>query len=99
MVEYFIDNISIHCGSKLFLQVIGIPIGTNCSPVLADQFLYSYQSEVLGRLFRNGQRKLACSFNLSYRYIDDLISFDKERLKDYIKHIYACPQGNPEIRN
>ena len=30
-------------GGTLFQQVVGIPMGTNCAPLLADLFLYSYE--------------------------------------------------------
>ena len=33
-------------------------------------------------------RKLARRFNLSYRYIDDLISFNNKRFKEFISDIY-----------
>ena len=52
--------------------MVGIPIGTNCAPLLADLFLYSYENEFLNKLIKEGKRKLARKFNLSYRYIDDL---------------------------
>ena len=45
MVEFLIDNIFVKFGGCLFRQVIGIPMGTNCAPLLADLFLYSYESE------------------------------------------------------
>ena len=47
MVECLIDNIFVKFGGCLFRQVIGIPMGTNCAPLLADLFLYSYESEFL----------------------------------------------------
>ena len=34
------------------------------------------------------KRKLARKFNLSYRYIDDLISFNNKRFKEFISDIY-----------
>ena len=88
MVEFLIDNISVKFGGCLFRQVIGIPMGTNCAPLLADLFLYSYESEFLDNMIRGGHRKLARSFNLCYRYIDDLIVFNNEKFGDYVKEIY-----------
>ena len=55
--------------------MVGIPMGTNCAPLLADLFLYSYENEFLDKLFKEGKRKLARQFNLSFSYIDDLISY------------------------
>ena len=66
MVEFLIDNIFVKFGGCLFRQVIGIPMGTNYAPLLADLFLYSYESEFLDNMIRGGHRKLARSFNVCY---------------------------------
>ena len=42
MLEYLIDNIFAEFGGRIFQQTNGIPMGTNCAPLLADLFLYSY---------------------------------------------------------
>ena len=88
MVEFLIDNIFVKFGGCLFRQVIGIPMGTNCAPLLADLFLYPYESEFLDNMIRGGHRKLARSFNLCYQYIDDLIVFNNKKFGDYVKEIY-----------
>ena len=54
-------------------------------PPLADLFLYSY--EFLDNMTRSGHRKLARSFNLCYRYTDDLIVFNNKKFVDYVKEI------------
>ena len=61
---------------------------TNCAPLLADLFLYSYENEFLDKLIKDGKGKLARKFNLSYHYIDDLISFNNKRFKEFISDIY-----------
>ena len=66
----------------------GIPTGTNCAPLLADLFLYSYENEFLDKLIKEGKRKLVRKFNLSYRCIDYLISFNN-RFKEFISDISA----------
>ena len=63
-------------------------MGTNCAPLLADLFLYSYENEFLDNMIRSGHRRLARSFNLCYRYIDDLIVFNNKKFLDYLKEIY-----------
>ena len=35
-----LDNIYIRFGSKLYRQIVGIPMGTNCAPLVADLFLF-----------------------------------------------------------
>ena len=88
MIEFLVDNICVRFGGQLFRQTIGIPMRTNCAPLLADLFLYSYESEFLDKLVKEGKRKLARKFNLSYRYIVDLISFNNKRCKEFISDIY-----------
>ena len=70
-------------------------MGTNSAPLLADLFLYSYQNEFLDKLIKEGKIKLA-KFNLSYRYIDDFISFNNKRFKEFISDIYAGELTIPE---
>ena len=61
--------------------MVGIPMGTNCAPLLADLFLYSYENEFLDKLIKEGKRKLARKFShtiismtLSLSIIKDLRS-------------------------
>ena len=59
MVEFLIDNIFVKLGGCIFCQVIGIPLGMNCAPLLpADLFLYSFESEFLDNMTRSGQGNL-----------------------------------------
>ena len=92
MIEFLIDNIFVQFGGRLFRQVIGIPMGTNCAPLLADHlFLYLYENELLDNMIRSGRRRLARSFNLCYRHNDDLIVFHNKKFLDYLKEIYIHP--------
>ena len=84
------DNIYVRLGGQLFRQMVGIPMGTNCAPLLADLFLYFYENEFLDKLIKEGKRKLARKFNPSYRYIDDLLSFNNKRFNKFISDI--CPK-------
>jgi hypothetical protein len=42
-VYYLIDNNYIRFGGTVFHQTIGIPMGTNCAPLLADFILVHIQ--------------------------------------------------------
>ena len=88
MIEFLVDSTYVRFGRQLFPQMVGIPIGTNCVPLLADLFLYSYENEFLDKLIKEGKKKLARRFNLLYCYIDDLISFNNKRFKEFISDIY-----------
>jgi len=76
MLDFLIDNIFVTFGGAIFQQQVGIPMGTNCAPLLADLFLYSYETEFLQNLVKNKKIKDARSFNFTYRYIDDVLSIN-----------------------
>ena len=63
MLEFLIDNIFVSFGGILFQQVVGIPMGTNCAPLLADLFLYSYESEFLQKLVKDKKIHEVKAFN------------------------------------
>ena len=88
MLEFLIDNIFVSFGGTLFQQVVGIPMGTNCAPLLADLFLYSYESEFLQKLVKDKKIHEARAFNFTYRYIDDVLSINNSRFAEFLPLIY-----------
>ena len=36
----------------MFFKTVGIPMGTNCAPLLADLFLYSYKADFIQQLLK-----------------------------------------------
>ncbi|KAK3089994.1 hypothetical protein FSP39_008300 [Pinctada imbricata] len=88
MLNFLIDNIFVVLGGKVFQQIVGIPMGTNCAPLLADIFLYSYEAEFIQSLVSEGKRYLASDFNFTYRYIDDVLSINNPKFADYLSSIY-----------
>jgi hypothetical protein len=73
MLEFLIDNIFVIFGGRVFQQKVSIPMGTNCAPLLADLFLYSYEADFIQGLLKKNEKKLARSFNITLRYIDDVL--------------------------
>ena len=76
MIEFLVDNIYVRFGGQLFRQMVGIPMGTNCAPLLADLFLYSYENEFLDKLIKEGKRKLARKFTVTSMTLSLLIIKD-----------------------
>ena len=59
MLEFLIDNIFVMFGGRVFQQTVGIPMGTNCAPLLADLFLYSYEADFIQGFLNKNEKKLA----------------------------------------
>ena len=90
MLEFLVDNIFVVFGGKVFQQIVGIPLGTNCAPLLADIFLYSYEAEFIQSLLSTGKKKIASQFNFTYRYIDDVLSINNSDFENYLGQIYPA---------
>ena len=88
MLEYLIDTIFVEFGGRIIQQTIGIPMGTNCAPLLADLCLYSYEAEFVQSLLQAGKKHFAQQFNFTYRYIDDVLSLKNTKFAEYLEFIY-----------
>ena len=97
-VDFFIHNIFVKFAGHLFRQVIGIPVGINCANILADLFLYSYESDFPNNVIRTGQRKFARSFNVCFQYINYLLVFNNNKFWKYVKDM-CLSQLNVEKAN
>ena len=90
MLEFLVDNIFVVFGGKVFQQIVGIPMGTNCAPLLGDIFLYSYEEEFIQSLLSNGEKKIASQFNFTYRYIDYVLSINNPDFENYLGQMYPA---------
>ena len=54
-VHYLLDIILIRFGSKLYRQIVGNPMGTNCAPLAAYLFLFCYERDSMLSLSDNNQ--------------------------------------------
>ena len=89
LVSFLIDNIYIQFGNVIMRQCVGIPMGTDCAPLLADLFLHFYEYKFIDKLKKDrGTKYFARIFNHTFRYIDDLLSINNKYFEDYISEIY-----------
>ena len=69
------DNIYIRFGTKLYRQIVGIPMGTNCAPLVADLFLFCYERDFMTSLSDVKQTEIIEAFKSTSRYlITDVLS-------------------------
>ena len=54
-LTFLSDNIYIRSGSKLERQIVGIPMGTNRAPLVADLFLFCYEKDFMLSLSEDNQ--------------------------------------------
>ena len=83
-----LGNIYIRFGSKLYRQIVGIPMGTNCAPVVADLFLFCYERDFMLSLSEDNQSDVIEAFNSTSRYLDDLLNIDNNFFDSMVNRIY-----------
>ena len=71
-----LDNIFIRFDTKLYRQVVGIPMGTNCAPLVADSFLFCYERDFMMPLSDDNQANVIDAFNTTSRYLDDILNIN-----------------------
>ena len=102
VMNWLIDNIYVTFGDKLFRQVIGIPMGTDCAPFLANLFLYSYEFKWIDKQRKEGNYKVLKAFRSCGRYIDDLLMINNDDLMKtartdiYPKELELVPDDSDE---
>ena len=87
-LHYLLDNIFIRFGSKLYMQVVGILMGTHCAPFVADLFLFCYEIDFMLSLSNNNQTDIIEAFNSISRYLDDLLNIDNPYYEQMVGQIY-----------
>ena len=75
-MTFLLDNNFIRFGTKLYRQVVGIPLGTNCAPLVTDLFLFCYERDFMMSLSDDKQADVINAFNTTSRYLDNNVYFD-----------------------
>jgi hypothetical protein len=71
-------------------------MGANYAPLLADLFVYSYETDFIQGLLKKNEKKLARSFNFTLHYIYDVLSVNNSRFGDFVDCLYPI---EPEIKD
>ena len=90
-LTFLLDNtrIYIRFSSKLYRHIVGIPIGTNCAPLVADLFfLFCYERNFVLSISEDNQSDVIEAFNSTSRYLDDLLNNDNNFLDNMVNRIY-----------
>ena len=87
-LSFLLDNIYVRYGVKIYRQVIGIPMGTNCAPLVADLFLYCYERDFMLSLKSDTQAEIITAFNKTSRYLDDILNLDNPYFETFVSSIY-----------
>ena len=77
MIDLVIDNSFFTFGDKVFRQSIGIPMGIDPAPQMANLYLYYYEAKFMEMLTKENY-SAAKKFNYTRRFIDDLHTLNND---------------------
>ena len=75
-------------GSNLYRQIVGIPMGTNCAPLVVDLFLFCYERDFMLSVSEDNQYDVIEAFNSTSRYLDDLLNIGNNFFDSMVNRIY-----------
>ena len=81
-------HIYVQFDGMVYNKIVGISMGTNCAPLLADLFIYCYEKDFMSDLHKSKHHDLIDMFNDTSRYLDDIFTIDNPAFEKYIPDIY-----------
>ena len=85
---FLMENIYVQFDDMVYQQIVGIPMGTNCAPLIADLFLHCYERDFMSNLQKSKRFDLIDKFNDTSRYLDDIFTIDNPEFAEHIPDIY-----------
>ena len=87
-LTFLLDNILIRFGTKLYRQVVEIPMVTNCAPLVAYLFQFCYERDFMMSLSDDKQADVIDAFYTTSRYLDDVLNIDNVYCDNMVSQIY-----------
>lgn len=73
LFSFLVRSTHVCFGGKVYKQVIGIPMGTNCAVYVANFYLFTYELAFLRKLIAQNRTEEVKQLMYYSRYVDDLL--------------------------
>ena len=73
---FIVDTLYVQLDGMVYQQTMGIPIGTNCAPLITDLFIYCYDCDFMSNIQQSKRFNLIDKSNDTTRYRDDKSAID-----------------------
>ena len=74
-------------------------MGTNCAPLVADLFLFCYESDFMMSLSDDKQADVTDAFNNTSRYLDDILNINNVYFDNMVSQIYPLELQRKKANN
>ena len=89
MIDIIVDNAVFMFGDKTFRQTIGLPMGTDPAPFMANLYLFYYEFTYMNEMTSTDYTSARRYYGHTRRFIDDLATLNnQDHLKDNWMKIY-----------
>ena len=85
---FLLDNIFNRFGTKLYRQVVWVPMGTHCDPMVANLFPFCNERAFMMSLSDDKQADIIDDFNTTSRYLDDILNINNVYFDNMVSQIY-----------
>ena len=88
LFKTFTDFLIEDKGEINMVYIFGIPMGTNCAPLVADLFLFFNERDFMMSLPDDKQADVIDAFNTTSRYLDDISNIINVYFDNMVSQIY-----------
>ena len=82
------ENVYVQFEGMVYQQIAGIPMGTNCAPLIADLFLFCLERDFMSHLHKSKQYDIKDMFNDTSRCLDEIFTIDNPEFEKHTPDIY-----------
>ena len=87
-LAFLLGSVFVRFGAGLCGQVVGIPVGAGCAPLVADLFLFCSEGDFMVSLSDDKQADVIDAFNTTSRYFDDILNINNVYFENMVSQIY-----------
>ena len=86
---FLMEDIYVQFEGMVYQQIVGIPMGTNCAPLIMDLVLFCYERDFMSYFHKSKWYDPLDMFNDTSRYLDDIFTIDNIEFEKHIPDIYS----------
>jgi len=76
MISFIVSNTYFQFGNTIYRQTIGIPMGTDCAPLVANLTLFAYEFVFMTNLLKSNKAQVGRLLSNCWRCIDDITAIN-----------------------
>ena len=84
MLTSLLDNNFTRLDTRLYRQIVRVPVGTYYAPLVADLFLFCYEKEFMMSLSND----IIDAFNATPSYLDDILEINNLYFENMVSQKY-----------